>query len=159
MSRARRPLRQANWLKGPSSPRARPWALQELLFGRETVDEIPPAPVRRSTIDVPSGDPALEEDYRLGHCQGFAAVDLDESIGIVTDVRFLSRVDRPDELEVTIRGRFHRRSVWIPVDHVEEVSPELEQITLACRLRETSPSRLRTAARALSTALRRPSPT
>jgi len=134
--------------------------LEELLFGREREDAIPPAaPVRQSTIDVPSGDPGLEEDYRLGHCQGFAAIDRDECVGIVTDVRFLSRLDRPDELEITTGGRFHRRSVWIPVDAVEEVSLDLEQIRLAYRFGRTSTSRLRAAARALGTALRRPSPT
>jgi hypothetical protein len=139
VSRARRPSRQANWLER-SSPRARPWALEEWLLG----DRPQPPPeqrnVRRTAIEVPSGDPRLDEDFTLGHCQGFDVVEDGVPVGIVSDVRYGSRLDRPDEVEITI-GRFRRRSFWIPVDEVAEISFDDEAVVLSRRL-ATSPARL-----------------
>ncbi len=128
MSRARRPSRQANWLER-SSPRTRRWALEEWLLGAPPEPPAEERNVRRTSIEAPNGDPRLDEDFTLGHCQGFDVVENGVAVGIVSDVRYGSRVDRPDEVEITT-GRFRRRSFWIPVDEVVEVSVDEEAVVL-----------------------------
>jgi hypothetical protein len=139
VSRARRPSRQANWLER-SSPRARPWALEEWLLGDRPEPPVEQRNVRRTAIETPSGDPRLDADFTLGHCQGFDVVEDGAPVGIVSDVRYGSRLDRPDEVEITV-GRFRRRSFWIPVDEVVEISFADEAVVLGHRL-SRSPARL-----------------
>jgi hypothetical protein len=131
-----------------------------LLFGSPQADPsgADRRPVRRAAIEVPSGDPGGEEGYRLAHCQGFAVVEAGVAAAVVSDVRFRSRLDRPDELEITT-GRFRHRRCWVSVAEVSEVSLEREEVTLAHGLPRSSSSRVRASARALRGAiLRRPSP-
>jgi hypothetical protein len=92
------------------------------------------------SIEVPSGDPRLNEDFTLGHCHGFDVVEGGVAVGIVSDVRYGSRLDRPDEVEITT-GRLRRRRVWIPVEEVVEVSFEDESVVLSRRV-AASPARL-----------------
>jgi hypothetical protein len=139
VSQARRPTRQANWLER-STPRTRPWALEEWLLGGRRELPAEERNVRRTSIEVPSGDPRLDADFTLGHCQGFDVVEGGVAVGVVSDVRYGSRLDRPDEVEITT-GRFRRRSFWIPVTEVVEISFEDEAIVLSRRL-TASPARL-----------------
>jgi hypothetical protein len=67
----------------------------------------------RSTFDA---------DYWLGHCEGFRVECQDKPVGVVENVRFESRIDRPDELIVRSGGLFWRELV-IAADEVAVIVP------------------------------------
>jgi hypothetical protein len=100
--------------------------LEELLFA-------PDAGPPDVSITPPSGDPWADEAYALGHCHGFVVADRRGTTGVVSDVRFLSRADRPDELEVTT-GHIRGQSVWVPTSAVEGISPDRTEIALGVDL-------------------------
>jgi len=56
----------------------------------------------------------------LAHCEGFDVDSPDGPVGFVQGVRFVSRIDRPDLLEVR-GGRFGRQLVLVPIEHVDEI--------------------------------------
>lgn len=60
-----------------------------------------------------------EPDYRLSRCEGFDVNSPTRRVGVVDGLRYLSRIDRPDVLEVRA-GPFGRQLLLIPVE-VEEV--------------------------------------
>lgn len=67
------------------------------------------------------GAKVLEErNYRLSRCQGFAAFDPGGRIGVVADLEYASRSDRPDYLIIR-RGLFRRRWLRVPVEQVVRV--------------------------------------
>ncbi len=120
--------RQADWLRRQPPARNRPWALEELLFGHAEADaDGAEPPILR--IAVARDD----ESYALCRCHDFVVVDARGERGFVSDVRFLSRLDRPDELEVTF-GRFRSHEMWVPVEHVRHISREREEIVLSVEL-------------------------
>jgi hypothetical protein len=86
----------------------------------------PAPPVRRAS---PRRSDGKDGDYWLAHCEGFAVDASGEALGVVGSVRFQSRLDRPDELEIGL-GRIRPRAILVPVDEVEEIDPERRQITL-----------------------------
>lgn len=61
-----------------------------------------------------------ERGYALSRCQGFEVESQDGPVGIVEGLRFVTRIDRPDILEVR-GGRFGRELLLIPVEQVNEV--------------------------------------
>jgi hypothetical protein len=71
----------------------------------------------------------FDEDYWLSHCQGFQARTPERRLGMIREVRFLSRLDRPDEL-VVVGGLFGHREEIVPVDDVTDVVPYEERIYL-----------------------------
>jgi hypothetical protein len=119
-------------VKRPSA-RDRRWALEEQLFGGRRDERAAQRPSECRAIVVPSGDPWSDESYALSHCHDFVVVDARGRRGYVSDVRFQSRVDRPDELEVTF-GRLRPCGVWVPVGEVEWMSFERGEIVLSCVL-------------------------
>lgn len=70
-----------------------------------------------------------DRDYWLAHCHGFSVVAAGHRLGIVEEVRFLSRVDRPDAL-VLRSGTFRLRRSLLPVASVEQVHPRSRQIAV-----------------------------
>jgi hypothetical protein len=70
----------------------------------------------------------------LSHCHDFTVVDPRGGTGFVSDLRFLSRVDQPDEIEVTTGGSLRSRVTWVPVSQVEHVSSERREIVLSTEL-------------------------
>jgi hypothetical protein len=125
---------QADWLRRRPPARNRRWALEEQLLGPSPApEELVAAEPGLRSIGPPRGDVHSDESYVLGHCHDFTVVDRHGETAYVSDARFLSRADRPDELEVSSRGRLARRA-WIPVSEVEHLSSEQEQITLSCEL-------------------------
>jgi hypothetical protein len=70
-----------------------------------------------------------DSDYWLCRSEGFAVDAPEGRVGIVEEVRFRSRHDRPDELLVR-GGIIGSRSVVVPVSDVEEISPRHERIIL-----------------------------
>jgi hypothetical protein len=127
---------QADWLSRQPQARKRRWALEEQLFGPAALQDTPSAayaPPPPRVIESPCGDVHSDENYLLSHCHDFTVIDQHGETGYVSDVRFLSRTDRPDELEITSTG--HRpRSAWIPLSQVEHLSPDGKEITLTGEL-------------------------
>jgi hypothetical protein len=79
-------------------------------------------------LDLPR--PILyDNDYWLCRCEGFHVDRSTERLGVVTEVRFRSRLDRPDELVVR-GGMLGNRVQVIPVQEIAEVLPREERITL-----------------------------
>ena len=72
--------------------------------------------------------PAFDLDYRLCRCEGFRVDSPRGCEGVVQEVHFCSRVDRPDALAV--RTRLRRRLVLIPVDEVAEIFLRDERVVL-----------------------------
>ncbi len=65
---------------------------------------------------------AFDRDYWLMRCEGYRVQAGDARAGVVDEVRFGSRLDRPDLLAVRT-GRLVRRVVLVPVEEVEEIDP------------------------------------
>jgi hypothetical protein len=101
--------------------------LQELAPAAEEPE--PPRPGRPKTFPhrgVGSDTDGGHERFRtrqidsLSRCEGFRVDSPGGPVGFVEGLRFVSRIDRPDLLEVR-GGRFGRQLLVIPVDEVEEV--------------------------------------
>jgi hypothetical protein len=98
----------------------------------------PPEPVEPASADgeraelrsLPT-DPTLPHPVRripsLARVEGFQVDSSDGLIGFVEGLRFVSRIDEPDLLEVR-GGRFGRELVLIPAEAVEEVDADLERV-------------------------------
>jgi hypothetical protein len=76
----------------------------------------------------PSGTPA-EPDYRLSRCEGFDVSSPTRRVGVVDGLRYLSRIDRPDVLEVRA-GPFGRQLLLIPVEEVDQILVEEGRLIL-----------------------------
>lgn len=74
----------------------------------------------------------FDRDYWLARCEGFQVVSPDGRAGIVEEVRYASRQDRPDILVVR-SGLFGRRVLLIAVEEVEDILPREERVTLRRR--------------------------
>jgi hypothetical protein len=103
-----------------------------------------PRPARPSvTIELPHMPRANDRDHWLARCDQFAVYAGDRLLGTVEGIRYQSRADRPDLIEVR-GGLFGRRMLVVPVDEVESVLPDEEAILVdeACS-GTTSRQRLR----------------
>ena len=89
----------------------------------------------RAAIDVRSlpSDPTLPQSQRprhsLARCEGFEVASPEGIVGYVEGLRFHSRIDEPDLLEVR-GGRFGRELVLVPVEAIEDVQAEEERIVV-----------------------------
>ncbi len=72
---------------------------------------------------------AWDHDYWLCRCQGFRVDSPAGRVGRIEEVRFGSRLDRPDVLVVR-GGRFGRHLLSVPVSEVEQVLPRQERLVL-----------------------------
>jgi hypothetical protein len=70
-----------------------------------------------------------ERSYSLARCEGFEVDSPTGLVGFVEGLRFVSRIDQPDLLEVR-GGRFGRQLVLIPVEQVEEVRRSEERVVV-----------------------------
>ncbi len=61
-----------------------------------------------------------DRSYLLGRCEGFQVDSPTGPVGFVEGVRFISRIDQPDMLEVR-GGRFGREHLLISSEEVEEI--------------------------------------
>jgi hypothetical protein len=61
-----------------------------------------------------------QRSYLLGRCEGFQVDSPTGPVGFVEGVRFISRIDQPDFLEVR-GGRFGRELLLISSEEVEEI--------------------------------------
>jgi hypothetical protein len=179
--------RRDDWLGRRAPARARPWALEEQLFGphsdpnqqrmidaleadlanerwelgrledelqrralriagleerlsqlRPTRDEWPgeqratPAPT-----SLPSSGGGVERDYLLCRCEGFEVDSPGGRVGIVDGIRYLSRIDQPDVLEVRT-GPFGRDLMLIPVGEVDHIQVAEGRLVLRSTPGETT---------------------
>jgi hypothetical protein len=65
-------------------------------------------------------------DHWLCRCQGFRVSSPAGPVGVVEELRFLSRVDRPDALA----ARAGRRLLIVPVEEVADLIPGEQRIVL-----------------------------
>jgi hypothetical protein len=65
----------------------------------------------------------------LAHCEGFDVDSPEGPVGFVESVRLVSRIDRPDMLEVR-GGRFGRQPIMVAIEQVEEIRPEEQLVVL-----------------------------
>jgi hypothetical protein len=61
-----------------------------------------------------------ETDYRLSRCEGFEVESPVRRVGFVEGLRYHSRIDRPDALEVRA-GPFGRQLLLVPVEEVDQI--------------------------------------
>ena len=72
---------------------------------------------------------AFDTDYWLCRCHGFHVDSPAGRVGLVEEVRFGSRHDRPDEL-VLRTGMFANRQVVVPVAEVEQIVLRQQRLIL-----------------------------
>lgn len=70
---------------------------------------------------------SADRSYSLARCEGFEVDSPTGLVGFVEGLRFISRIDQPDLLEVR-GGRFGRRLFLIPIQQVEEVRITEERV-------------------------------
>jgi hypothetical protein len=118
---------RGDWLRRQQPPRRRAWALEEQLFGRlETIVE---RDTYRPLVDPRPTQAELNRDYWLCRCEGFTVESPSGHVGFVEGLRFRTRVDIPDLLEVSA-GRLGRKVVLVPVSQVETIESEEEVLVL-----------------------------
>jgi hypothetical protein len=86
------------------------------------------ARVARVVNSGPRGSSA-ERSYSLARCEGFEVDSPSGPVGFVEGLRFVSRIDQPDLLEVR-GGRFGRELLLIPIEHVEDVLIAEERVVV-----------------------------
>jgi hypothetical protein len=91
--------------------------------------EVEAAVELRSLPSDPSLPRAAVRIASLARCEGFQVESRDAILGYVEGLRFVSRIDEPDLLEVR-GGRFGRELVLIPAEAVEEVFVEEERLVV-----------------------------
>jgi hypothetical protein len=84
---------------------------------------------RRRTIDPRHSLATPQREYWLCRCEGFEVESPAGRIGVVDGLRFISRLDQPDLLEIRA-GFLGRRLLLLPVDQVESISSGEERIVL-----------------------------
>jgi hypothetical protein len=92
----------------------------------------PELPARFASVDPERSRASLERGYSLARCEGFRVESPAGEVGFVEGLRFVSRIDQPDLLEVR-GGRLGRRRLLIPVEDVEEISPAEERVVVRSR--------------------------
>jgi hypothetical protein len=65
---------------------------------------------------------AIDRDYWLSRCQGFAVEEGDHCIGQVDAIEYQTRIDAPDWIVVRT-GRFMPRTERVPVGEVDAIWP------------------------------------
>ena len=88
----------------------------------------------------PSGA-ATDVDYWLRRCDGFRVHSPEGRVGVVEEVRYASRCDRPDVIAVRA-GLLGRLLLIVPVAAIAEILPREERIVLHGSPRATAPERL-----------------
>jgi hypothetical protein len=71
----------------------------------------------------------VDEDYWLGHCEGFQVDGPDGRVGVVEHVVYRSRADRPDVVAVS-SGVWRVHTAEVPVGDVVDVFPAQERLVI-----------------------------
>jgi hypothetical protein len=94
---------------------------------RRRVASTPLPHTRAAPPDTDARAASEDRSYSLARCEGFEVESPAGVIGFVEGLRFASRIDRPDLLEVR-GGRFGRQLLLIPSEQVEEVRVDEERV-------------------------------
>lgn len=109
--------------------------IQALQQGATPSEHAPPVEDVQAAVDTRTlpPEPRVPRPLRaapsLARCEGFDVFSPEGPLGYVEGLRFESRIDEPDLLEVR-GGRFGRELFLVPVEAVEEVSLEEERIAV-----------------------------
>jgi hypothetical protein len=85
---------------------------------------------------------SVDEDYWLGHCDGFRVDGPGGRLGVVQHVVYRSRVDRPDVLAVA-SGMWRLRTDEVSVQDVVEVRPGEQCLVVRSRPNPVARTNLR----------------
>ena len=110
-----------------------------LLAGRASSEATAP-PVEDGPVARPPELRSFPSDHRrspaasarardLARCEGGRVESPEGFVGLVDGLRFVSRIDEPDLIEVR-GGRFGRELALIPIEAIEEISLEHERIVV-----------------------------
>jgi hypothetical protein len=91
---------------------------------RERTEQMSTLPSFPSSSDA---EESRDHDALLVRCEGYEVDSPVGHVGFVEGLRFDSRIDVPDFLEVR-GGRFGRELMLIPVEAVQEITPEEERV-------------------------------
>jgi hypothetical protein len=86
--------------------------------------------VMHRTVYLPRGR-VVDLEYWLRRCEGFRVESPEGRVGVVEELRFASRPDRPDALAVDT-GLVRDRLVIIPVEEVATIDPRATRVVLRC---------------------------
>jgi hypothetical protein len=75
------------------------------------------------------GSADSKTDYWLRRCEGFRVDSPDGRVGVVEEVRYVSRSDRPDVIVVRA-GLFGRLRLLVPVGEIAKIVPDEERVAL-----------------------------
>lgn len=87
------------------------------------------APAMDSTERPSFNSSTYDHDYWLSRCKDFQVFSPQGPLGVVQEIRYSSRQDRPDVLVVR-SGLFGRRVLVIAVERVQEIIPREQRILL-----------------------------
>ena len=99
--------------------------------------EQPRAPRRTVALRRQNGP---DREFWLAHCEGFLVESPDGPVGVVETVRFGSRLDLPDEIEIRA-GRIRAIELVVPIEQIEEIDADGELIRLGYDPRLARPHR------------------
>jgi hypothetical protein len=93
-------------------------------------EETPAGPRARSTPSAPIiARRSSENSPSLARSEGFRVDSPYGFVGFVDGLRFESRIDQPDLLEVRV-GRFGREVMLVPIEAVEEIVPAEQRLVI-----------------------------
>jgi hypothetical protein len=69
----------------------------------------------------------FDEDYWLCRCEGYRVETPERRLGVVAEIRYRTRIDRPDEL-VVYGGLFGNRVLLVKTRDIEDVIPRHQRI-------------------------------
>jgi hypothetical protein len=92
----------------------------------------PLGPRAARTEEIDSAASLATRNYSFARCEGFQVDSPTGPVGFVEGVRFVTRIDEPDLLEVRA-GRFGRELVLIPTEQVVDVRQEEGLIVVRSR--------------------------
>jgi hypothetical protein len=90
---------------------------------------LPPVPFHPARVPDEVMLPADADDL-LSHCEGYQVDGVAGIVGVVEDVVFDGRRDRPDLLMVRRGGLNRLRAIEVPVDSVVEIRPDERRLVL-----------------------------
>jgi len=103
--------------------------LAQVRLHAQPVETVPSEPVGAAVVDPRRAQEPSERDYRLRRCEQFTVYAGTRPVGVVEGVRYGSRTDRPDVLEIR-GGGIRSQVLLVSIDDVEAIDPAEEAVIL-----------------------------